>query len=90
MNDMDYTNTDFPEEFDLQHEGKPPEEVNPYLLMSTDDFRMHVVGMLEQAFNNESAINDAVQAAFGLMEERLATMEENMRKLRTKIYEADH
>ncbi len=85
---IDYSEDDFPEEFDLQHEGV--EETNPYLTMSADDFRLHIVTMLEQGFNNQHAIHDATDKAFELMEKRLQEFEWKLQALQKKEYGQKH
>ena len=87
MSDVSYDD-DFPEEFDAQHEDA--EETSPYLLMSSDDFRLHVVGMLNQGFENQKAIHDATEAGFKAMEERLRNLEMSVATFQKKAYGNKH
>ncbi len=85
---IDYHEDEFPEEFDKQHEGV--EETNPYLTMSDNDFKLHVVTMLDQVFNNETAIHDATTVAFEAMEDRLHDIEQKLQLLQKETYGITH
>ena len=84
MNEPDYSDDDFPTEFDEQHEGIEVE--NPYLIMSEGEFRTNMVNNIAQVYQNQNALNEATTKAFELMEKRLADSEELVRKLTKKIY----
>ena len=101
MSDVDYTDEDFPD-FDSELDNQPDGKSNPdaqyalgtlheeYANMLDEEFRNHVISMLEQAFQNQHAIHEATTAAFDLMETRLQDMEISMRELRKKMYADNH
>ncbi len=87
MSGIDYDD-DFPEEFDLQHENAEP--INPYLTMSNDDFRLHVIGLLDQMSQNQVFLKEAMENTFEEVDKKLLKITSIVQTFQKRAYGETH